>query len=94
MQIGCHNEFTIFGRILYGNKKVRVNNHNAIELCILCPNDDDYSKEPNRVYVNVITNDSKMFKYMKGRVIGITGHIITQYGQKLIADVISFPNAI
>ncbi len=94
MQIECHNEFTIFGRILHGYKRVKINNCNAIELCILCPNDEDYNKEPNKVYVNVITNNYMMFRNMKGRPIGIIGHITTHYGQRLIADAIAFPKTI
>ena len=35
-----------------------------------------------------------MCRYMKGRPIGIIGHITTHYGQRLIADAIAFPKTI
>jgi hypothetical protein len=85
-QIKCHNEFTVFGRLLSRGQNVMVKNRQSLRVCLLCPNDNDYNEEPNRVYVDIIGMNNKTFQ--RGQALGITGHIDSKYGQRLIADVI------
>ena len=89
-QVLCHNEVNLVGRIVKPAFKCKINNKNAVKLCLALPNDCDYNLNPNYAYVNVITNEFNFFKDKIGKAIAINGHIETNYGQKIIVDVISF----
>ena len=81
-QLLCHNEFTIVGRI----SDEIVNIDNAIRVLVLCPNDDDYDKSANKIYVDFDLNDYKIISNSIGNAIAITGHIEFDKKIRLISE--------
>lgn len=89
-QINCHNEVIIIGRIARPPLRCNVKNNKALQLCIAVPNDENYELKPNYVYVNIIADAYNLFKNKIGQPIAINGHIESNYGQRIIVDVLSF----
>lgn len=86
-QILCHNEFTIVGRI---SDEVKIINDRLIRVLILCPNDDDYEKLANKVYVDFDSKDYNFFRNNVGHAVAITGHIEYDNKLKLISEMFQF----
>lgn len=85
-QVLCHNEFTIVGRI---GKEIEFVDNN-IRVLILCPNDDDYDKLANKVYVDFDKKDYNFFNNNIGHAVAITGHIEFDKKIKLISEMFQF----
>ncbi len=88
-QLLCHNEFTIVGRI---GEDIKHINDNIIRVLVLCPNDEDYEKLANKIYVDFDIKDYNFFKSNVGHAIAITGHIEFDNKIKLISDMFKFIN--
>lgn len=89
-QVKLHNEVILVGRIESRQKDIRCNNSKAIRVRLALPNDDDYEKDPNIAYV-YIYDDGKIYNKLKpNQAIAINGHIECNYGQRIIANAISF----
>ena len=89
-QVELHNEVMLVGRIMNRQKNIRCNNRKAIRVKLALPNDLDYELDPNIAYVYIF-DDGKIFKQLnKNQAIAINGHIECNWGQRIIADVISF----
>lgn len=85
-QLLCHNEFTIVGRI----SSEIINIDNYIRVLILCPNDDDYEKSANKIYVDFDSKDYQIINNNVGNAIAITGHIEFDNKLKLISEMYRF----
>ena len=89
-QVKIHNEVILVGRIMSKQKNLRCNNKKAIRIKLALPNDDDYELNPNIAYV-YIYDDGEMLEQLKvNQAIAINGHIECNWGQRIIANVISF----
>ena len=89
-KIKLHNEVLLIGRIMSRQKGYRCNNKKAIRVKLAMPNDNDYNLNPNTAYV-YFYEDDKLFKSLKRfQAIAINGHIECNYGQRIIANAISF----
>ena len=86
-QILCHNEFTIVGRI---SDEIKYIDDNIIRVLILCPNDDDYEKMANQVYVDFNSKDYNFFINNIGHALAVTGHIEYDNNLKLVSDMFQF----
>lgn len=80
-QIICHNEFTVVGRIVDVMKK-----KDELEVLLLCPNDDNYNLDANKVFIKFDLLDFNKFKEAIGCAIAVTGHIEFDIEAKLIAE--------
>ncbi len=88
-QVKCHNEVILVGRIVTRQRNVKCNNKKAIRVALAVPNDDNYEEGPNVAYVYVY-DDGKIYESLKRKqAIAINGHVECNYGQRIIADVIS-----
>lgn len=89
-QVKIHNEVMLVGRIMSRQSNLRCNNKKAIRVKLALPNDDDYELNPNIAYV-YIYDDGEIINQLKvNQAIAINGHIECNYGQRIIANVISF----
>ena len=89
-QVKIHNEVILVGRIMSRQRNIRCNNKKAIRIKLALPNDEDYELEPNIAYV-YIYDDGEMLEQLKmNQAIAINGHIECNWGQRIIANVISF----
>ena len=89
-QVKIHNEVILVGRIMSKQKNLRCNNKKAIRIKLALPNDADYELGPNIAYV-YIYDDGEMIEQLKvNQAIAINGHIECNWGQRIIANVISF----
>jgi hypothetical protein len=88
-QVKIHNEVILVGRIMSRQRNIRCNNKKAIRIKLALPNDEDYELDPNIAYV-YIYDDGEMLEQLKvNQAIAINGHIECNWGQRVIADVIS-----
>lgn len=83
-----NNEVIIFGKLIRGYNKVRINNQDAIQLILEVVDDNDENCI-NKIYAYAMTCDRKVIKKFLGKEIGINGHVITHMGTKLIVDVMA-----
>ncbi len=89
-QVKIHNEVILVGRIEGRQRNIRCNNRKAIRVRLAIPNDDNYELKPNIAYV-YIYDDGKIYNELKpSQAIAINGHIECNWGQRIIANVISF----
>ncbi len=89
-QVKIHNEVILVGRIMSKQRNLRCNNKKAIRVKLALPNDDNYELEPNVAYV-YIYDDGEVINQLKvNQAIAINGHIECNWGQRIIANVISF----
>lgn len=89
-QVKIHNEVMLVGRIMNRQSNLRCNNKKAIRVKLALPNDDDYELNPNIAYV-YIYDDGEIINQLKvNQAIAINGHIECKWGQRIIANVISF----
>ncbi len=89
-QVKIHNEVILVGRIMSKQRNLRCNNKKAIRVKLELPNDDNYELEPNVAYV-YIYDDGEVINQLKvNQAIAINGHIECNWGQRIIANVISF----
>ncbi len=89
-QVKIHNEVILVGRIMSRQRNIRCNNKKAIRIKLALPNDEDYELDPNIAYV-YIYDDGEMLEQLKvNQAIAINGHIECNWGQRIIANVISF----
>lgn len=86
-QVLCHNEFTIVGRI---SDQIEYIDEKNIRVLILCPNDEDYERLANKVYVDFSSKDYNFFYNNIGHAIAITGHIEFDNKLKLISEMFQF----
>lgn len=88
-QVKCHNEVILVGRIVTRQRNIKCNNKKAIRVVLAIPNDDDYDSGPNIANVYVY-DDGKIYESLKRKqTIAINCHVECNYGQRIIADVIS-----
>ncbi|MBR2784703.1 MAG: hypothetical protein IKD74_01775 [Clostridia bacterium] len=88
-QVKSHNEVMLVGRIINRQKDIRCNNMKSIRVKLALPNDLDYNLNPNIAFV-YIYDDGEIFDKLKpNQAIAINGHIESNWGQRVIADVIS-----
>lgn len=87
-QVLCHNEFTIVGRVSDEMKNI----DSGFRVLILCPNDDDYQKLANKIYVDFSCLDKDIISNNVGRAIAVTGHIENNDNLVLISDMFKFIN--
>ena len=88
-QVKCHNEVILVGRIVTRQRNLKCNNKKAIRVVLAVPNDDDYDSGANIANVYVY-DDGKIYDSLKRKqAIAINGHVECNYGQRIIADVIS-----
>lgn len=88
-QVELHNEVILVGRIMNRQKGIKCNNKKAIKVKLALPNDIDYDLNPNIAYVYVY-DDGQIYKSLnRNQAIAIDGHIECNWGQRIIADVIS-----
>lgn len=87
-QVLCHNEFTVVGRI--SNEMELVDD--VFRVLILCPNDDDYEKLANKLYIDFSVFDRKIISNNIGRAIAVTGHLENNNKLLLISDMYKFIN--
>ena len=89
-QVKIHNEVILVGRIMSRQRNIRCNNKKAIRIKLALPNDEDYELDPNIACV-YIYDDGEMLEQLKvNQAIAINGHIECNWGQRIIANVISF----
>lgn len=89
-QVKIHNEVMLVGRIMSRQSNFRCNNKKAIRVKLALPNDDDYELNPNIAYV-YIYDDGEIINQLKvNQAIAIDGHIECNWGQRIIANTISF----
>ena len=89
-QIKLHNEVMLVGRIMNFQKNVRCNNRKSIRVRLALPNDLDYNLNPNIAFVYIYDDGEILNKLRIHQAIAINGHIESNWGQRVIADVISF----
>ena len=89
-QIELHNEVMLVERIMNFQKNVRCNNKKAIRVKLALPNDDNYELNPNIAFVYVYDDGEIVNRLKTYQAIAINGHIESNCGQRVIADVISF----
>ena len=89
-QIELHNEVMLVGRIMNFQKNVRCNNRKSIRIKLALPNDLDYNLNPNIAFVYVYDDGEILNRLKTYKAIAINGHIESNWGQRVIADVISF----
>ncbi len=88
-QVEIHNEVILVGRIVCRQRNIQCNNKKAIRIGLAVPNDDNYEAGPNIVYVYVY-DDGKIYDSLKRKqAVAINGHVECNYGQRIIANVIS-----
>lgn len=87
METVLKNEVTIIGKLLRASKKLRIQNQEAIQL-MLEVEDDNFQDVKNKVFAYAMTDDKKLLKNFIGQEVGISGHILTHMGTKVIVDVI------
>ncbi len=88
-QVKIHNEVILVGRIICRQRNVQCNNKKAIKIGLAVPNDDNIEAGPNVAYVYVY-DDGEIYNSLKRKqAIAINGHVECNWGQKIIADVIS-----
>ncbi len=88
-QVKLHNEVILVGRIESRQKNIRCNNSKAIRVRLALPNDDDYEKNPNIAYVYIYDDGVSFNQLYRNQAIAISGHVECNWGQRIIADVIS-----
>ena len=88
-QVELHNEVILVGRIMNRQKNIRCNNRKAIRVKLALPNDIDYNLEPNIAYVYIYDDGNIISQLNRNQAIAINGHIECNWGQRIIADVIS-----
>ena len=89
-EVRLHNEVILVGRIQGRQKNIQCNNRKAIRVKLALPNDDNYELNPNIAYV-YIYDDGKIYNQLKvNQAIAINGHVECNWGQRIIANVISF----
>lgn len=88
-QVELHNEVMLVGRIMNRQKNIRCNNRKAIRVKLALPNDIDYNLEPNIAYVYIYDDGNIISQLNRNQAIAINGHIECNWGQRIIADVIS-----
>ena len=88
-QVELHNEVMLVGRIMSRQKNIRCNSRKAIRIKLALPNDIDYNLNPNIAYVYIFDDGEIYNKLNRNRAIAINGHIECNWGQRIIADVIS-----
>ena len=88
-QVELHNEVMLVGRIMKRQKNIRCNNRKAIRVKLALPNDIDYNLEPNIAYVYIYDDGNIISQLNRNQAIAINGHIECNWGQRIIADVIS-----
>ena len=88
-EVLIHNEVILVGRIISKQKNVKCNNRDTTKVKLAIPDDD---REDSYNVANVyIFNDGNIEKNLKhNQAIAISGHIESRFGQKIIADVVSF----
>ena len=89
-QVELHNEVMLVGRIMNHQKNIRCNNRKAIRIKLALPNDLDYNLEPNIAYVYIYDDGVSFNQLYRNQAIAISGHIESNWGQRVIADVIRF----
>ena len=82
-QVICHNEFTIVGRI---TSEIEIIDDCITRVLILCPNDDDYEKLANKVYIDFSVSEYDFFSKMIDHAIAVTGHVEFNNYLRLISD--------
>lgn len=82
-----NNEVIIIGKLLRVSKKLRIQNQDAIQL-IIEVEDDNFKNIKNKVFAYALTDSKILLRNFIGKEIGISGHILTHMGTKLIVDVI------
>ena len=88
-QVKIHNEVILVGRIICRQRNVQCNNKKAIKIGLAVPNDDNIEAGPNVAYVYVY-DDGEIYNSLKRKqAIAINGHVECNWGQRIIADVIS-----
>ena len=88
-QVKLHNEVMLVGRIMNRQKYIRCNNRKAIRVKLALPNDIDYNLDPNIAYVYIYDDGNISCQLNRNQAIAINGHIECNWGQRIIADVIS-----
>ena len=88
-QVKSHNEVMLVGRIINRQKDIRCNNMKSIRVKLALPNDIDYNLEPNIAYVYIYDDGNIISQLNRNQAIAINGHIECNWGQRIIADVIS-----
>jgi len=88
-EVQLHNEVMLVGRIMNRQKNVRCSNRKAIRVKLALPNDFDYNLNPNIAYVYIFDDGEIYNKLKPNHAIAINGHIECNWGQRVIADVIS-----
>lgn len=88
-QVELHNEVMLVGRIMNRQKNIRCNNRKAIRVKLALPNDIDYDLDPNIAYVYIYDDGKILGQLNRNQAIAINGHIECNWGQRIIADVIS-----
>ncbi len=88
-QVGLHNEVILVGRVIGYQKNISCNNKKAIKLKLAIPNDDDYNLEPNFACVYVYDDGNISNSLNKSQAIAISGHLESNHGQRIIANIIS-----
>ena len=88
-QVKLHNEVMLVGRIINRQKNIRCSNRKAIRVKLALPNDIDYNLNPNIAYVYIFDDGEIYNKLKPNQAIAINGHIECNWGQRVIADVIS-----
>ena len=88
-QVELHNEVMLVGRIMNRQKDIRCNNRKAIRVKLALPNDIDYNLDPNIAYVYIYDDGNIISQLNRNQAIAINGHIECNWGQRIIADVIS-----
>lgn len=86
-----NNEVTLIGRIITWNKNNMCNNKKSIKLKMEIDNDDNTNKREFAVVY--IYDDGNISKYLRrDMLIGFSGHVECNYGQRLICDVLTLSN--
>ena len=88
-QVQLHNEVMLVGRIINRQKDIRCNNMKSIRVKLALPNDLDYNLNPNIAFVYIYDDGEILNKLRIHQAIAINGHIESNWGQRVIADVIS-----
>lgn len=83
-----NKEVILFGHVISGLFKVRVNNKEAVKLLLRVEDDNDNNINHN-IPVYFVSADYKMIESLRNNDIGINGHLETKWRMRIIVDAVA-----
>ena len=83
-----NKEVILFGHVISGLFKVRVNNKEAVKLLLRVEDDNDNNINHN-IPVYFVSADYKTIESLRNNDIGINGHLETKWRIRIIVDAVA-----